>query len=282
MKFTKMHGTGNDFIVFAFQNLTNQTDGFFKKLSNRKTGIGCDQILAIDKSEKADFKISIWNSDGSTAQTCGNGLRALAKYVFDEKLISQNVVTFETPANINKATINLDSSNNVQSISVEMGKVILLPELIPFADKKNDVIKNFGINILDKILYITSLSVGNPHCVVFVEDFNDFDKYAPELEKSSFFPEKTNVEFVKVINSYTLHARVWERGAGETLSCGSGASAIAYASKLNEYTGDDTDVHMPGGILNININNNNIKLTGGATTVFNGEINKSWLQETKI
>jgi diaminopimelate epimerase len=277
-----MHGAGNDFIVFAFQDLTQQTASFFKQLANRRTGIGCDQILAINKSDKADFKINIWNSDGSTAETCGNGLRALSKYVFDEKLISSNHVSFEAPTAINHATINLNADKEIKNISVNMGEPILLPEQIPFVSKINDVIKNFAINIMGKIFYITPLSVGNPHCVVFVDNFEDFKKYAPEMEKLDLFPNKTNVEFVKVIDSSTLQARVWERGASETLSCGSGASAIAYASKLNGHTADNTDIHMPGGILNIKLYNNKIILTGGATTVFNGEIDKSWLQETKI
>ena len=282
MKFAKMHGTGNDFIIFAFQNLKSHDISFFRKLADRRTGIGCDQILAIEKSNKADFKIRIWNSDGSEAETCGNGLRTLAKYVFDEKMISTNVISFETPVAINRTTINLDENGKIKNISVDMGKPILLPEKIPFISKKNDVIKNFAINIMGKIFYITALSVGNPHCVVFVENFENFEKYAPEIEKFNLFPNKTNVEFVKVINSSTLQARVWERGASETLSCGSGASAIAYAAKLNGYTGNNTDIHMPGGILNIKLDNNKIILTGGATTVFNGEINKSWLKETKI
>lgn len=282
MKFTKMHGTGNDFIVFAFQDLTKQTTSFFQKLADRRTGIGCDQILAINKSEKADFKVSIWNSDGSTAETCGNGLRALAKYVFDEKLISTNHATFETPAAINRTTINLGEDKRINNISVDMGKPILLPKQIPFNSEKNDVIKNFAINIMGKIFYITPVSVGNPHCVVFVENFDDFEEYAPKMEKMDLFPNKTNVEFVKVIDSSTLQARVWERGASETLACGSGASAIGYASKLNGHTDDNTDIHMPGGILNIQLYKNKIILTGGATTVFNGEIDKSWLQETKI
>jgi len=281
MKFTKMHGTGNDFIVFAFQNLKDQNSNFFRKLANRKIGIGCDQILAIDKSNIADFKVNIWNSDGSEAETCGNGLRTLAKYVFDQKMISKNVVSFETPAAINKTTINLDKNGKMENISVDMGEPILLPEKIPFISKKNDVIKNFAINIMGKIFYITPLSVGNPHCVVFVDNFEDFEKYAPEMEKLNLFPNKTNVEFVKVIDSSTLQARVWERGASETLSCGSGASAIAYAAKLNGHTGDNTNIHMPGGVLNIKLYNNKIILTGGATTVYNGEIDKSWLQEIK-
>jgi len=282
MKFTKMHGTGNDFIIFAFQDLKSHDISFFRKLANRRTGIGCDQILAIEKSNKADFKVNIWNSDGSEAETCGNGLRTLAKYVFDEKMISTNMISFETMVAINKTKINLDENGKIKNISVDMGEPILLPEKIPFISKKYDIIKNFAITIMGKSFYITALSVGNPHCVVFVEDFEDFEKYAPEMEKLNLFPNKTNVEFVKVINSATLQARVWERGASETLSCGSGASAIAYASKLNGYTGNNTDIHMPGGILNIRLDNNKIILTGGATTVFNGEINKSWLKETKI
>jgi diaminopimelate epimerase len=282
MKFTKMHGTGNDFIIFAFQEMKNYDSSFFRKIADRRTGIGCDQILAIEKSHKADYKICIWNSDGSEAETCGNGLRALAKYVFDEKMISANMVSFETPAAINKTTINSDENGKIKNISVDMGEPILLPEKIPFISEKNGIIKNFAINIMGKIFYITPLSVGNPHCVVFVEDFEDFEKYAPEIEKLNLFPNKTNVEFVKVINSSNLQARVWERGANETLSCGSGASAIACAGKLNGYTGCNTNVNMPGGILNIKLDNNKIILTGGATTVFNGEIDKLWLKETKI
>lgn len=282
MKFTKMHGTGNDFIVFAFTDLSNKKTDFFKKIADRHTGIGCDQILAVDKSSNADFSMKIWNADGSEAETCGNGLRAVAKYIYDSKLSQNEYITIETPATVNSIYITTNPDGTFNSASVDMGTPTLIPDKIPVAIKKNDPIVNFPINISDKIFYSTCLSTGNPHCVIFVEDFKDFDKYAPQIETDPLFPERTNVEFVKVIDTHNLQARVWERGAKETLSCGSGASAIGYAAVLNQYADSNLNIHMPGGSLKIQIENNKIKLTGGASTVYNGEINTLWLKETKI
>lgn len=268
--FTKMHGTGNDFIVvdarkYKIPNLKK----FAKEYCERRFGVGADQVLILAASRKADFKMNIYNADGSEVGMCGNGLRCLAKYARDEKLTTKSEISVETPAGIQKAKI---LSRN--KVCVDMGVPILKGKQIP-VNLSGRVI-NRPIRVDGKEIRGTCVSMGNPHCVIFVEDPKAYpvEKLGPQLERHHLFPQRTNVEFVKVISPKQIEMRVWERGAGETLACGSGACAAAVASVLNGHTERSVTVKLPGGHLEVEWNreDDHVYMTGDAATVFKGEV----------
>ncbi len=275
IKFTKMQGTGNDYLLIDSRN---RPIANLKKLAvsicDRHYGVGSDGILILLNSKTADYRMRIFNPDGSEAEMCGNGIRSFAKYLYDNRLINKKQVDIETSAGIKRLVLNV-TGKKVRSVVVNMGAPILQRERIPMIGKPGMVI-NEALRLDDGTTFdITSLSMGNPHLVVFVEDIDRFpvDKYGPLLENHPLFPNRTNVEFVKVISRKEVAQRTWERGTGETLSCGTGASAVTAACMLNKMTDRKILIHLRGGDLKIEWreDDNNIYLTGPTVEVFRGE-----------
>lgn len=265
-----MHGLGNDFVFVDGRRwkIPNPRKAA-RFLCERRHGVGADQLLILGSSRKADFRMEIYNADGSQAEMCGNGLRCLAKFVRDEKLSTKKEVRIETAAGIQ--VVRLLSAKKVR---VDMGEPILKSREIP-VNLSGRVI-NRPIRVDGKELRATCLSMGNPHCVIFTEDLEKYpvEKMGPVIENHNLFPEKTNVEFVKILSAKDVLMRVWERGAGETLACGSGACAAAVASILNGFTDRKVDVKLRGGVLHIEWDRKtgHVLMTGPAETVFKGEV----------
>ena len=276
VKFTKMHGLGNDYVYMDAinQKIENRSE-LAKFISDRHFGIGSDGLILICPSEKADFRMQMFNQDGSEAEMCGNGIRCVGKFVYDKGLTNKKTITVETLAGI-KTLVMTEKNGKIEAVRVNMGEPILEPKLIPVISEENPV-KNLQLKVEDKEFKFTCVSMGNPHAVAFIEeDVNDFDicKYGAKLEVNKAFPNKANIEFINVIDDKTLKMRVWERGAGETLACGTGACASAVAAMLNGYTSREVTVHLLGGDLKIEWSkaDNHVYMTGTATTVFEGEI----------
>ena len=276
VKFTKMHGLGNDYVYMDAinQKIENRSE-LAKFVSDRHFGIGSDGLILICPSEKEDFRMQMFNQDGSEAEMCGNGIRCVGKFVYDKGLTNKTTITVETLAGI-KTLVMTEKNGKIEAVRVDMGEPILEPKLIPVISEENPV-KNLQLKVEDKEFKFTCVSMGNPHAVAFIEeDVNDFDicKYGAKLEVNKAFPNKANIEFINVIDDKTLKMRVWERGAGETLACGTGACASAVAAMLNGYTSRKVTVHLLGGDLKIEWSkaDNHVYMTGTATTVFEGEI----------
>lgn len=276
LKFTKMHGLGNDYVYMDAinQNIENRSE-LAKFVSDRHFGIGSDGLILICPSKVADFKMQMFNSDGTEAEMCGNGIRCVGKFVYDKELTNKETIKIETLAGIKTLVMTIEDKK-VKTARVDMGEPILEPEKIPVISKENPV-KDLKLKAEDEEFQFTCVSMGNPHAVTFInQDVNKFDicKYGKVLEIDKVFPKKANIEFINVIDDETLKMRVWERGAGETLACGTGACASAVAAILNGYTSRKVKVHLLGGDLSIewNKNNNHVYMTGPATTVFDGEI----------
>lgn len=274
LEFIKMHGLGNDYVYMNAinQNIKNRNE-LAKKVSDRHYGIGSDGLILICESNVADFRMQMFNSDGTEAEMCGNGIRCVGKYVYDNGFTNKNNLTIETLAGIKKLKL-ITKDKKVEKVKVDMGEPIFEPEKIPVISKENPV-KGLNLNLLDRSFKFTCISMGNPHAVTFIDDeINNFDveKYGKEAEKNEAFPKRTNVEFINMINKNKIKMRVWERGAGETLACGTGACASAVAAILNGYTDRNIFVELLGGILEIEWNkkDNHIYMTGPATTVFKG------------
>ena len=277
LKFTKMEGIGNDYIyVEAIHQKIENPNQLAIKLSNRHFGVGSDGLILISESSKADFKMNIYNIDGSEAEMCGNGIRCVGKFVYDKGLTKKTVVSIETLAGIKVLNLTL-KDDKVALVKVDMGEPLLKKEDVPvsnFVNSSNDFVKA-NISLLNKNIELTCVSMGNPHAICF--DYNiknlEIDKVGPLIENNEIFPKRTNVEFIKVINKNEIDMRVWERGVGETLACGTGACASLVACVLNDYTERKAVVNLLGGKLEIEWDNNNhVYLTGPATTVFEGEI----------
>lgn len=268
-----MHGAGNDYIYIngLTQSIENPSQ-LAVQLSNRNFGIGSDGLVIIHPSEVADFRMQMFNSDGSEAEMCGNATRCVGKYVYDNELTSKKEITLETKAGIKYITL-LDGDLRKRKVTVDMGEPILDPDLIPVNINEQPVL-NYPLDIDGKIWKISCVSMGNPHAVVFTEGIKDFDlvNLGPKFESHPIFPKKTNTEFIEIIDRKTLNMRVWERGAGETLACGTGACAAAVASVLNNYCDRNITIHLLGGDLEIEWreSNNHIYMTGEAVTVFDG------------
>ena len=270
IEFIKMQGLGNDFVFvdgrrFKIPN-PKKTARF---LCDRRRGVGADQLLILGKSRKADFRMEIYNADGSVAGMCGNGLRCLARYVRDQKLSTRSEIRIETSSGIRTAQVISRGK-----VTVDMGLPVLKSREIP-VNLSGRVI-NRPIRVDGKELRATCLSMGNPHCVLFVEDLENapVGKLGPVIERHNLFPQRTNVEFVRVGSHREIEMRVWERGAGETLACGSGACAATVASVLNGFTDRKVDVKLPGGVLQIewDRDSGHVFMTGPAETVFKGEV----------
>jgi diaminopimelate epimerase len=274
MKFIKMHGLGNDFIFLDHFSVGADQDypKLAKKLCHRHFGIGGDGLILILPSKVADARMRVINSDGSEPEMCGNGIRCFARYVYDQGIVTHNPMRVETFAGV--LTIHLIVKGaQVQGVRVDMGEPILRADLIPVLGQGEPVVGE-TLEVLGETFQYTAVSMGNPHCVIFVEDFAtlDFERLGPAIEKHSLFPRKTNVEFIEVNSPKDLTMKVWERGAGPTLACGTGACASAVAGVLNHKTERAVTVHLPGGDLFIEWGlDNHVYMTGPATYVFKGE-----------
>lgn len=276
IKFTKMHGLGNDYVYIDAINQTIEHEQELAKfVSDRNFGIGSDGLILICKSSVADFKMKMFNSDGSQAEMCGNGIRCVGKYVYDKGLTTKKNLTIETLAGIKTLTLNI-KNNLVETVEVDMGEPILNPSIIPVISKEEPVC-NLILTVADKDFKFTCVSMGNPHAITIVDKALNFEvsKYGSIIEVDKVFPKRTNVEFINVIDRKNIEMRVWERGAGETLACGTGASASLVACVLNDYTDREINVHLLGGTLNIRWDelDNHVYMTGPATKVFDGVLN---------
>lgn len=270
-----MHGAGNDYIYI--NGATNHIENpslLAIELSNRNFGIGSDGLVLILPSETCDFRMQMFNSDGSESEMCGNATRCIGKYVYDNGLTSKKEITLETKAGVKYITL-LDGDSKSRRVTVDMGEPILDPALIPVNINVQPVL-NQPLMIDGKTWEISCVSMGNPHAVIFTEGIKDFDlpSLGPKFENNPIFPRRTNTEFIEVIDRKTLNMRVWERGAGETLACGTGACAATVASILNNYTDRKITIHLLGGDLEIEWkeSNNHVYMTGDAVTVFEGTI----------
>lgn len=274
MKFTKMHGLGNDYIYIDCTKNKNNIDTpgeLSKTLSDRHFGIGSDGIILICDSDKCDFKMRMFNADGSEAEMCGNGIRCVGKYVYDFGLTDKTNITIETKAGVKRLGLNANNGK-VSTVTVDMGEPILDMKKIPVNPNNGKFVE---LKVLDKDFIFTPVSMGNPHAITFINNLDSFDidKYGKIVESDSHFPNKTNVEFIEIIDRNHIKMRVYERGTGETLACGTGACASVVASVLNNLTDRTVNVKLLGGSLNINYNEDgHVYMTGEATTVFNGEI----------
>jgi len=268
IKFTKMHGIGNDFVVIDCRNIeAHVIQAASEKLCDRRFGIGADQLLLLHDSDKADFRMEIFNADGSEVEMCGNGIRCFALYLKTHGLTDKTELEIETLGGIIRPTVREDL------VEVNMGKAILEGREIPV--NLDGRVVSRPLEILDRTFDITCVSMGNPHCVIFVDDVENFPltKYGPVIEKHELFPNRINVEFVEVINDREVRMRVWERGSGETLACGTGACATAVASILNEKVARRITVHLAGGDLDILWGEDDtVYMTGPAEEVFEGVI----------
>lgn len=280
MKFTKMQGIGNDYVyVNCFEEAVPNPSKVASFISDRHFGIGSDGLILICPSQVADCKMVMFNSDGSQSQMCGNGVRCVGKYIHDRGLTAKTTVTVETLGGIKTLQLHLHE-DKVSAITVDMGKPILAPAEIPVASTKDRFIDQ-PVTVRDKTVSITAVSMGNPHAIVFVEDTNSLElaKLGPDFEHHPIFPERTNTEFIQVLDRSNLNMRVWERGAGETLACGTGACAALVAAVLTGRCDREATLHLLGGDLRIRWDEttDHVFMTGHAEFVFDGEIDISQL-----
>lgn len=277
IKFTKMHGLGNDYVYMdcTKSGVPDNVSTLAQFISDRHFGVGSDGLILICASDICDFKMKMYNMDGSEAQMCGNGIRCVGKFVYDKGLTNKIEITVETLAGIKVLNLNV-KNDKVETVKVDMGEPILEAKKIPVISEEKEQVKNLLITALEKEFRFTCVSMGNPHAITIVEDVDSFDveKYGSVLEIDKHFPEKANIEFAQIIDRNTIKMRVWERGSGETMACGTGACATAVACNLNKLVEDEVTVKLLGGDLNIKWNkeDNHIYMTGPATTVFEGEM----------
>lgn len=274
--FTKMHGCANDYVyIDCFQNDIQNYAELAIYLSDRHTGIGGDGVIYICPSDVADARMRMYNLDGSEGMMCGNGIRCVAKYVYDSGIAKKDVLHIETKSGVKICRVHVENGE-VTTVTVDMGKAELVPAKIP-VDFPGDTAVKEKITVLDKEYEVTCVSMGNPHCVIFQkEDVDDLDltRIGPKFEHHPLFPERVNTEFVNVLPDGSLKMRVWERGSGETWACGTGSCATGVAACLNGFANKNEDivVHLRGGDLTIRYTDETVFMTGAATTVFKGEI----------
>jgi len=281
MMFFKMQGLGNDYVYIDCINGKEPIDikNLTNRLSNRHFGVGSDGLILLCKSKVADLKMRMFNSDGSEAQMCGNGIRCVAKLAYELGLICEEITTIETLSGIKTLKLNI-VNGKVKTVEVDMGAPILEATKIPVSSsaKIEDKKVKAEVKVKNKKIELTCVSMGNPHAVTFINDIKNFKvaEYGPILENADIFPEKANIEFVEVVDKNNIKMRVWERGSGETLACGTGACSSVVASSLNGYTDRKVNVQLLGGNLEIEWKpNNHVHMTGPAVTVFKGE----WIDE---
>lgn len=277
MKFTKMHGCGNDYVyVNCFQETVEHPEEVSRRISDRHFGIGADGLILIKPSEKADFEMDMYNADGSSGAMCGNGIRCVAKYVYDYGLTDQTSISVDTKSGVKYLDLMV-KDGRVEQVRVNMGAPELTASRIPVLSETEQVIGR-SVEIGGVEYRYTAVSMGNPHAVVFVEETDclELEKIGPLFEHYSGFPDRINTEFVKVLDDRTVQMRVWERGSGETLACGTGACAVAVAAVLNGVVkGNQVTVKLLGGTLQVEWDRekNLVFMTGPAAVVFDGEIN---------
>ena len=275
MKFTKMHGCGNDYVyVNCLEESVEHPEEVAGLVSDRHFGIGSDGLILIHPSEIADFRMAMYNADGSQGQMCGNGIRCVAKFVYDYHLTDKSSIAIETLAGIKYLDLTIEDGK-VSTVKVDMGAPILTPSEIPVKLGQERCIAE-KLTVDGKEYEITAVSMGNPHAVVFVEDTESLplEQIGPKFEHHEVFPERINTEFVQILNRKEVNMRVWERGSGETLACGTGTCATVVACVLNGLTEDEITVHVLGGdiIVKYDREADTVWMTGPATTVYTGEI----------
>lgn len=279
MRFTKMQGLGNDYVyVNCFEEKVARPSETAVRVSDRHFGIGADGLILIKPSEKADFEMEMYNADGSRSEMCGNGIRCVAKYVYDYGLTDKTSISVETLGGIKYLELTV-KDGKTELVRVNMGKPELSPKLIPVVSgsPEDEAVIDAPILVGGREYRMTSVSMGNPHTVVYVDDVDglDIEEIGPKFENHERFPNRVNTEFVKVLDRHTAQMRVWERGSGETLACGTGACAVAVSCILNGLTEDKVTVKLLGGDLEIEWDREAdvVYMTGPATVVFDGEIN---------
>ena len=278
LTFSKMHGIGNDYIyINCFQETVTDPEKLSIFMSNVRFGVGSDGLVLILPSEVADFRMRIFNADGSEAMMCGNATRCVGKYVYEHGMTDKTEVSLETNSGIKYLTLYVnEATNKVDAVKVDMGKAILKPAEIPVADDGDRFIAKPVV--VDGVSYdMTCFSMGNPHAVVFLPEIDslDLEKMGPSFEHHPLFPNRVNTEFIRVIDDHTLQMRVWERGSGETFACGTGACAAAVASVLNGYCKREQEIliHLRGGDLRIIYHNDeSVTMIGPATFIFEGKM----------
>ncbi len=283
LNFTKMEGLGNDYVyVNCFKETVDNPSELSKRVSDRHFGIGSDGLILIKPSQVADFTMEMYNADGSQSEMCGNGIRCVGKYVYDYGLTDKEEISVETLAGIKYLKFVIDKKDasdrgTVAMVTVNMGEPIFAPAEVPVAiDKDLDKVVDYPVNIDGTSYNITCISMGNPHCITYVEDTDTFplEEIGPKFESSPLFPRRVNAEFVQVVSRDYLKMRVWERGSGETLACGTGTCATVVASILNGLTEDEVTVRLLGGelIIKWDRETNLVYMTGPAKVVFDGVI----------
>lgn len=277
MKFTKMQGCGNDYVYvngFVEKIAADQKPELVKWLSNRNYGIGSDGVIFINPSDQAHFEMEMFNADGTGSGMCGNGIRCVAKYVYDNKMTARESISIISGGSVKYLNLTVQNEE-VSAVEVNMGKPELRAELVPVKSELEESIDE-EIEAGGRKYRMTCISMGNPHAVVFVEDLDSLpiEEIGPYFEQHERFPERVNTEFIKIEDRTSISMRVWERGTGETLACGTGACAAAVASMLNGHTENQVTVHLLGGDLKIRIDQTDgcVYMTGPAVTVFEGEI----------
>jgi diaminopimelate epimerase len=275
MKFAKLHGAGNDYIyINGFDQPIDNPARLAVELSDRHFGIGGDGLILILPSAVADARMRVFNADGSEAEMCGNGIRCVAKYAFDHGLVAAREIAIETAAGVMSLQLRVNARNKVDRVRVDMGRPRLTRGEIPMTGDPDSQVVGMELKVLDRTFHLTGVSMGNPHCVIFVDNVDEFpvDKYGPAIEKHPLFPNRTNVEFVEVVSATEVKQRTWERGSGETLACGTGASAVTVAGVLSGRTGRSLVNHLRGGKLEMEwAENGHVFMTGPAVQVFEGE-----------
>lgn len=282
MKFTKMHGLGNDYVyVNCFEEKIDNPPAVARFVSDRHFGIGSDGLIMINPSKTADFEMEMYNADGSRGEMCGNGIRCVAKYVYDYGLTDKTQISVETLGGIKYLDLTVEDGK-VSLVKVDMGKQELEADLIPIISEREQVIDE-PIEVDGKEYHMTGVSMGNPHAVIYVDDVKglDLEKIGPKFENHERFPKRINTEFVHCIDRQTVEMRVWERGSGETLACGTGACAVAVSSILNNLTDTQVTVKLLGGDLQIEWDRekDRVFMTGPATVVFDGVIDITEIKE---
>ena len=275
MEFTKMEGCGNDYVyVNGFTYKIKNPNKVSEFVSNRNFGIGSDGLIMVNPSDKADFRMNMYNADGSEGKMCGNGIRCVAKYVYDNKMTDKTTITVETLSGIKTLVLNVEDGK-VKTVRVDMGSPILKAKDVPVISEKEQVIDE-PIMIDNKEYKITCVSMGNPHAITFIDDTDslDIESIGPKFEKNEIFPDRINTEFIQIVDRNTIKMRVWERGSGETLACGTGACASVVACVLNNLTENKVPVKLLGGDLFIEYNReeNTVYMTGPARVSFVGNI----------
>ncbi len=277
MKFTKMHGAGNDYVyIDGFSETVSDPVALARKISDRNFGVGGDGLILILPSKQADVCMRMFNADGSEAEMCGNGVRCVAKYAYDHDLVNKTDITVETGNGVLPLELFINDTGKVDRVRVNMGTPGLNRADLPMTGPADEQVIDQELTVLDQTFRITCVSMGNPHCVIYVEDVANFpvERYGRAIENHPLFPQRTNVEFVEVLSAKEVCQRTWERGSGETLACGTGASAVTVAGMLTGRTGPQLLNHLTGGDLEMTWDGQGeVYMTGPAEEVFTGDYN---------